>query len=349
MMNGGFYRVFRWGGVIAFFGILFFQALVLSLNIPTNHLDGAFQTASGLYRLAAGQLPGRDFFPYLGLGPLFLLYPVFAAAGGLLASSVFASYVVTMTLGWGSVSFLWYLLSDRKSVSSSLIWGGVFYASTVLFEKALTNNILFSFEVSPGNSLRPIRASICYISALLIYCSIKNICSRLWRDVIVWCVAGSILLWSNDYAITTYVMFILLYVVLLKVFFGNSGSCLIGVARSVSVSIFVYFPVAMILTDGAWMELVKFNFIDVARDQWWYFAGYGYGFRVFSIGDVLPPHFSHYAFIFMMVVMVAVLAARRLENWLVIWIGLALTAGGSAATLGGISAVISTPCGIGGR
>ena len=51
-------------------------------EVPTWHMDGAFQTASGLYRLADGQVPGRDFFPYLGIAPVLLLYPVFALLGG---------------------------------------------------------------------------------------------------------------------------------------------------------------------------------------------------------------------------------------------------------------------------
>ena len=49
-----------------------------SLTVPTYHLDGSFQTASGLFRLAEGDVPGRDFYPYLGIGPL-LEFSVFGA------------------------------------------------------------------------------------------------------------------------------------------------------------------------------------------------------------------------------------------------------------------------------
>src|SRR3954451_22069902 len=47
-----------------------------SLVLPTMHLDGSFQTASGLFRLESGQWPGKDFFPYLGIGPVMALFPV---------------------------------------------------------------------------------------------------------------------------------------------------------------------------------------------------------------------------------------------------------------------------------
>lgn len=45
---------------------------VENLVLPTNNIDGAFQTASGLYRLNSGDLPGEDFYPYLRIGPILL-------------------------------------------------------------------------------------------------------------------------------------------------------------------------------------------------------------------------------------------------------------------------------------
>ena len=46
-----------------------------SLYSPTFHIDGAFQTAAGLFKMKSGQVPGIEFFPYLGIGPIVLLYP----------------------------------------------------------------------------------------------------------------------------------------------------------------------------------------------------------------------------------------------------------------------------------
>jgi len=39
------------------------ESLSAALESPTFHLDGAFQTASVLFRISNGELPGRDFFP----------------------------------------------------------------------------------------------------------------------------------------------------------------------------------------------------------------------------------------------------------------------------------------------
>src|SRR3712207_3753669 len=75
---------------VALPAVLLLFALVVAVTqawrwwheVPTFHMDGAFQTASGLYRLADGQWPGRGFFPYLGIAPVPVLYPGFALPGG---------------------------------------------------------------------------------------------------------------------------------------------------------------------------------------------------------------------------------------------------------------------------
>lgn len=94
-----FYLGIRLSTIALFIVFLVFQSLDLAINVPTFHLDGAFQTASGLFRLDAGQLPGRNFFPYLGIGPLFLLYPIFKLSGSCLTSSVFSAKFITLLFG----------------------------------------------------------------------------------------------------------------------------------------------------------------------------------------------------------------------------------------------------------
>lgn len=92
----------------------------LALITPTQHLDGAFQTASGLFRLDAGQVLGRDFYPYLGIGPLFLLFPIFKLSGATLASSVFSSSFSLAVMMWLAISLIFHLTGKNKSFTSSL-------------------------------------------------------------------------------------------------------------------------------------------------------------------------------------------------------------------------------------
>jgi len=71
---------------------LYLKSYITSLYTPTGHLDGAFQTASALFRLSNQETLAKDFFFYLGIGPLYLLYPFFKLAGANLAASVLVSF-----------------------------------------------------------------------------------------------------------------------------------------------------------------------------------------------------------------------------------------------------------------
>ena len=43
-------------------------AYASALHLPLLHVDGAYQTLASLRRLEGGELPGRDYYPYLGVG-----------------------------------------------------------------------------------------------------------------------------------------------------------------------------------------------------------------------------------------------------------------------------------------
>jgi hypothetical protein len=101
-----------------------FISLRSSVYLPTYHLDGAFQTASGLYRIKWGDIPGIDFFPYLGIGPLISLVPLFLTFGGNLWASVVAANVVTLGIMQISAAIIFFLLtksSIRKALFFSLL------------------------------------------------------------------------------------------------------------------------------------------------------------------------------------------------------------------------------------
>lgn len=130
-------------------------AMTTAINAPTFHLDGAFQTASGLFRLDSGQAPGKDFFPYLGIGPLLALYPVFKAFGSDLSASVISAQFMTLVLGGLSVSVIWHFIFRPKSIITSLAVGSVLFvvpiAAAEFFSLPLHHSL--GFAINPGNSL----------------------------------------------------------------------------------------------------------------------------------------------------------------------------------------------------
>lgn len=96
--------------ILSFLMWAIFYVMTTTINVPTFHLDGAFQMASGIFRFDSGQFPGKDFFPYLGIGPLFTLYPAFKASGQDIFASVFFAQFMTLISGGLSVSVIWHLM-----------------------------------------------------------------------------------------------------------------------------------------------------------------------------------------------------------------------------------------------
>ena len=199
----------KYAAVFLSLAICIVTALASSVHVPTFHLDGAFQTASGLFRLESGQLPGRDFYPYLGVGPLLAIFPIYKIFGGDLAATVAAAKFVTIFLSWMAVATLWHFVLRPTNVIYSLIGGSlILFGIDLIASQSLLSNLL-GFGLEPGNSLRPVRAMLPYLVALSIYFLIKTITHVNARNFLISATLGIALLWSNDFAIPTFGIFLL--------------------------------------------------------------------------------------------------------------------------------------------
>lgn len=339
-----FYKNFIPSIVIYCFFIIwvYFYSLSNSVDLPTFHLDGAFQTASGLFRLDSGQFPGKNFFPYLGVGPVFILYPMFKAFGANLGASVFSAHFVTLVLGGFSASVLWHLIFRQKSFLTSIAAGSALFIAPLvingLFHLSLSPPLGFAYDIGfaydPGNSLRPIRSVAPYLMVAIYFLVLVRINSAQLRYSIAGVVTGIILLWSNDFAIPSAGMFALF--VLWKAHVESEltykHAFLYFLFMVLSLAIFL-----ALVTIGHPLEFLKYNFLDVAKDQWWYFGPYDERSRIFGL-DQVGRLFDHgniavlfiVAFLFFYGVM-----AKSSEYVLVAWIGLVLFLGGSLASIGG--------------
>lgn len=323
------------GSIFCLLALIIFQSLNLAINVPTFHLDGAFQTASGLFRLEAGQAPGRDFFPYLGVGPLLLIFPFFKIAGGVLSASVFSAKFVTLTLGWVTVSVLWHLIFRPRIGILSLVGGAALFIATDLLARqfGFINPFYFGFE--PGNSLRPVRAAIPYIVAIASYSLVSHFENGLRRNILAGIIIGISLLWSNDFAITTAGPFLIFFSIFLYCKENQTwkkNTIIIWVSAATSWSLLL-----SLITFGHPFELIKYNFIDVATDQWWYFSSYRPSTRIFEISQIFRIISNENAFplVILLVASVTAIKTKTIEHALVSLIGFILFAGGSLASLGG--------------
>lgn len=323
--------------LFCFLAWAFFLSSSIAINIPTFHIDGAFQTASGLFRLDAGQLPGKDFFPYLGIGPLFSLYPSFKVFGSDLAASVVSAHLMTIIFTWISISILWQLVFRPKTIIYSFMAGAILFFVITFMSDHAPKVFNFSIYLHPGYSLRPIRYSLPYIVILVNYLLIIRIRSDVLKSLSTGILAGATMLWSNDYAIPTTGWLAILFVFDLLL---NKKK-----ARRIISLFFIFFFTAILswiillrfFTFDHLLELMKYNFIDVAKDQWWYFGPYRESTRIFdlfNISRLISKENSFPLFILLLSIIVAVKTKQK-EHILISWIGLVLFSGGSLASLGG--------------
>ena len=303
-----------------------------SIDIPTFHLDGAYQIASGLYRLADGQWPGKDFFPYLGVGLTFSLYPIFILAGNNIAASVFTSFFFTICGFAMAIGTIAGLLANKNRLLTGLTFSTI---SLVLVFSLYPDLPQFLLErLTPGNSLRPLRSLIPYIAVVLTYLVIK---SGFRHSVIYFLIggfAGISFLWTNDFGLPT-TIFLLAFAIL----FARSQRVLTFslILLILGSALFSAATGLAIFTVGHGIELLRYNFIDVRFDQYWYFGPWSEESRIFSIFDIflkLLPDFGWWSLTLFAMILRNILSPS-IERWLVFLIGLILAGGGTLAVIGG--------------
>lgn len=323
------------GSILLVFSYIVFESLSAAASIPTFHLDGAFQTASGLFRIDSGQAPGRDFYPYLGVGPLLLIFPFFKLSGSTLFASVFAAKLLTMVCGWLAISTLCQLIFRPSKFLFSLVGGAIFVLTTLLLASQFSLHNVLVFPLEPGNSLRPIRAFVPYLAAIATWFLLTRIEKPLWRNFLAGLLTGVVLLWSNDFALSTAML-------LMMFFFGYlwftakpawaKGVITIGLAATAT-----WFALLTFLTAGHPFDLMKYNFVDVAKDQWWYFGPYSPSARIFELADLteLVSEKTGFPLLILLVTFIVAIRSGRVEHAILVMLGLGLYAGGVLPSVGG--------------
>jgi hypothetical protein len=308
--------------------------------VPVFHLDGAFQTASGLLRLSAGDWPGRDFFPYLGTGPVLVLFPAFVLAGGNLAAAVFSAHLMTL-LSLQLIVGITAALFFRRRPVWAMVWGAAVPAvglAAALAWPQLWGEFsgLLANAALPGNSLRPIRAVAPYVLATIAFFVLRP----RWtprRAAVVGASAGAFaVLWSNDFGLVSAV--VLLLMVTFHALRWRTAPVLRGLAALWGAAAGGYVVAGLAATAGHLLPLLRYNLVDVREDQFWYFGLWTRADRIYSVGDlatVIRQEEAVYPLVVLLLAVGYALRSRDLGALLVPFVGGSVLAGGLAATLGG--------------
>ena len=80
--------------LVSVISLILVNAKLYSLNLDYVPYNGTFQTFNPSRRMFDGEIPGRDFNPYLGLGPTYLNAFITYFLGGNFAASKFCTYFI---------------------------------------------------------------------------------------------------------------------------------------------------------------------------------------------------------------------------------------------------------------
>jgi hypothetical protein len=316
---------------------LWLLAETLSLRVPLWHIDGAFQTASALFRLDQGQLPGRDFMPYLGIAAAYILFPFYKLAGGDLAATTTAAFFVVFVFAVTGMATLTKLVFPRASFPAATavaVLIVLLLLPIVLSERLpIKAADLLGWPLQPGHSLRPVRAFAPVLTALAIFLVARE--RPLGNRQFAWLglIGGSVLCWSNDYGPPSAMIAALfaLYALI------RDGWTWGRVLAAGSAALLAAVSVLMIATGGHAVPFLDYMLNGVGGDQWWYYSGFEPKDRIFRIADVARV-LSVTLILALIVLIYAVARAIRTPrppHVLVALIGFALLCGGLLASIGG--------------
>ena len=314
-----------------------------TVNLPTFHLDGAFQTSSQLFRLEADQTFGKDFFSYLGVGVITSLYPFFRILGSNLAASIFASHFVTILYSCLSFTIIYRVLCPNKSFLTCFCICGTIYSTLISLytifsiKLPLIDYSLIDYSLYPGNSLRSIRAFIPYLVTLFLILSQDSLKSGRLRFLFRGLLFGFVLLWSNDYALST----LLSYLVTHTYFLYSKRKSFVFIfsdnLRFVSLAFISYFFLIYLITHDNLLNFVTYT-VGVSKDQLWYFAPYTSDSRIFNLFDLLSLFYKLqlYPSILILIFMLAMVYTTKSNIWfLLAFTGISALMGGVVASVGG--------------
>ena len=124
-------RLLLWALLAFLLGIQALQVTGNVMNPSWIPYNGYFQNANPVERMCAGQWPGRDFDPYLGLGTAWLAWPV-AAALGCNPQTIDATYqlLTRVLLAAAFASLGW--AAGLRGVGTLTLFGGLLLAQAGL-------------------------------------------------------------------------------------------------------------------------------------------------------------------------------------------------------------------------
>ena len=244
--------------------------------------NGDFQTYDPIRRLFSGEILFRDFDVYLGIGPTLLTAVTTYFSGGDFGASLYAAMFLCVAFH-GFTLFVTAYLCGLGLAASSLVALVCVQLILLKHSPVLPDVLVAGHEaialhlVRPASSILGVRTAVAPVLV-----AIMAITWRWWqtpssigdrrRAVAVGLFAGVGSLWSNDSGLPFAVS-----VMMTLTLFWLQDRRWISLAKNSLLSMGVAgLTAGCLLTLVTWgypHEWFSFNFLGVARDQFWYFVG----------------------------------------------------------------------------
>lgn len=274
------------------FAIAALRGLGLLFDHSLNSIDGALQTWFALDHFAQGEPLGTAFQSYLGITMVLVLLPVFMVFGQTLFASTLAANVAVVLAACGAAyAIIWMMRAvpkARRWQTAVLLIFVMYYAGRIAAE---TVGLAWPATFDPGVSLRPLRGFLPFL-VLPVFVSCLRMAVRKGSalpGLMLGLVAGAGLLWSNDAGIPMGLALMLGLVTALH----ERLALLVRVLAAFGLGVVMAASaILMAVTHGAPGPWLRYNFRDVAGDQFWFFAPWERSTRILGVSD-LPNILRH--------------------------------------------------------
>lgn len=250
--------------------------------VDANVFNGDFQTFDPIRRLFAGEVLFRDFDVYLGIGPTLATALATWVCGGDFRASLYAvmflcvslhGFVVFLAgrlcgLGWGLASLVALALVQLVLLKTSPclpLWFVEWHRSVVLDVAQPAGSIL-----GIRSALAPLMVSLLALTWRWWQASGQHADRR--RVIVTGVCAGCGFLWSNDSGLP-FAAAILGTLAVVWLRDRRPVAVVRNLALAVIVTGFTSLVLLTVVTGGTPQEWFRFNFLGVARDQFWYYVG----------------------------------------------------------------------------
>jgi hypothetical protein len=255
-------------------------------------LNGDFQNYNPVKRMFLGQRPGQDFDSYLGLGAVWLLYIAMLPLGGDFTSSLLAMEFLHSIASAAAVALLLRLCRLSWGWCWLLGWvvmayarGGTQVAEILHFVHMSLHELAHASTSALG--LRSMPSLLAAPAMCWVLRRFGHDGADLSRAGIGLGMIGGLLLpWSNDHGIATAMAMTLVGGGWLYRRAGTRLAATQAVATMGLAMVLSILLVAVMGHGGNASRWFTYNFLNVSRDQCWYFIGQ----KVTSISDVPVYH-----------------------------------------------------------